>query len=156
MKKLLTTSGFLKALCLLILSVPVLSASARFGGDGYAIYLNDKLIVSQSLAKPLNLKTLPITEKNVGDRLVIRYTQCNAPATVGKNRVITLKNEEGKVVKEWRFKDLDGEAADMVIPVKEILALQKTSNGTLSFFYSADGNKLQKLAALQGKGKSNT
>jgi len=156
MKQLLSASSILRAAFILVCSLPVLGASAWGGVDSYSIYLNDKLIVRQSLGDPLDLKMLPITDKNVGDKLVIRYMQCNAPSKVGKNRAITLKNEEGKIVKEWKFKDLDGEASDMVIPVKEILALQKTANGSLSFFYSAEGNKTLKLAALQGKGKSNT
>jgi hypothetical protein len=156
MKKLIRPSIFTKAILLIFLSLPFIGASAFGGIDSYAIYLNDKLLVRQSLGDPLDLKTLPLTEKNVSDKLVIRYMQCNAPSKVGKNRVITLKDEAGKVVKEWKFKDIDGEAADMVIPVKEILALQKTARGNLSFFYSAEGNKTQKLAALQGGSKSNT
>lgn len=156
MKQLISASTILRTVFLLALSLPMLSATARGGIDSYSIYLNDKLIVRQSLGDPLDLKTLPISDKNVSDKLVIRYMQCNAPAQIGKNRVITLKNEEGKVIKEWRFKDLNGEAADMVIPVKEILAIQKTDNGALSFFYSAEGQKTQKLAALQGKSKSTT
>jgi hypothetical protein len=156
MKRLIRPSIFVKAVLLILLSMPFVGASAFGGIDSYAIYLNDKLIVKQSLGDPLDLKTLPITDKNVSDKLVIRYMQCNAPSKVGKNRVISLKNEAGTVVKEWKFKDVDGEASDMVIPVKEILALQKSASGALSFYYSADGNKTQKLAALHGGSKSNT
>jgi hypothetical protein len=156
MKRIIRPLIIVKAILLIFLSLPFAGASAFGGVDSYAIYLNDKLLVRQSLADPLDLKTLPISDKNVSDKLVIRYMQCNAPAKVGKNRVITLKNEAGKVVKEWKFKDLEGEASDMVIPVKEILALQKTASGALSFFYSAEGNKTQKLAAVNGGSKSNT
>ncbi|RYY27510.1 MAG: hypothetical protein EOO04_09420 [Chitinophagaceae bacterium] len=156
MKQFITKTTIVKAILLIFLSLPFVGASAFGGADSYAIYLNDKLLVKQSLGDPLDLKTLPITEKNSSDKLVIRYMQCNTPSKVGKNRVITLKNDAGKIVKEWKFKDLDGEASDMVIPVKEILALQKSANGALSFYYSADGNKTQKLAALHGGSKSNT
>ncbi|MHA4847491.1 hypothetical protein ACX0G7_25220 [Flavitalea antarctica] len=155
MKRLVRPLIIVKAMLLLFASLP-LAASAFGGVDSYAIYLNDKLLVRQSLGDPLDLKTLPLTDKNVSDKLVIRYMQCNAPSKVGKNRVITLKNEAGQVVKEWKFKDHDGEASDMVIPVKEILALQKSSSGAMSFYYSAEGNKTQKLAALSGGSKTNT
>jgi hypothetical protein len=45
----------------------------------------------------------------------------------------------------------------MIIPVKEVLDLQKNVPGALSFFYSADGlPKTQKLAVLAPAKKSNT
>ncbi|MET0242584.1 MAG: hypothetical protein ABW174_03910 [Flavitalea sp.] len=126
------------------------------GGDGYTISLNGKVLVSQSVYDPFDLKTLPLAEANINDNLVITYMQCNAPGKVGKNRTISVKDESGKLVKEWRFKDSDGSDKTMIIPVKEILALQKNSSGSLSFIYHADGlQKPQKMALVQGKKKNN-
>jgi len=157
MKKNFRTGLLLRVILLTLLSIDFIGASARGGIDTYVISLNNKVLVRQSLADPLDLKNLPLTEANIKDKLVIQYMQCNAPSKVGKNRVITLKNAEGKVVKEWKFRDAEGDNSSMVIPVKEILALQKTANSSLSFFYSADGlPKTTKLAAMQPNIKSNS
>jgi len=156
MKKNLKLSMIGKPILMFLLSILFINAFARGGVDTYVISLNGKVLVRQSLADPLDLKDLPLTAANSKDKLVIQYMQCNAPSKVGKNRVITLKNAEGTVVKEWKFSDAIGENSAMVIPVKEILALQTTSNSSLSFFYSADGlPKTIKLAALQPKTKTN-
>lgn len=142
---------------MLSLSVKVLSAffagllmfQSNVGVDSYEIYLNNKLVVRQSLDKPLQLQDLNLTEANATDRLSIRYSQCNAPGKTGKSRSITLRNDNGKIVKEWRFKDAEGESAQMTILVKEILEAQKISGEQLVLFYSAEGlPQGQALAAL--------
>jgi hypothetical protein len=149
--------NFMKMMLMMLLSLSILSLSARGGIDSYAIYLNDKLLVRQSLDKPLDLKMLPLTAANKSDNLVIEYMQCNAPSKVGKNRAITIRDAEGRIIKEWKFKDSDGSNTTMVIPVSEILVLQNQAHGSLSFYYSADGlHKVQKLAALQRVKKLNT
>ena len=163
MKSSISRVAFLRTFLLVVLTINFLAVSARrdtdlsLGVDSYAIYLNDKLLVKQSLADPIDLKTLPLTEANRNDNLVIQYMQCNAPSKIGKNRVISIRDEDGKIVKEWRFKDADQSGSSMIIPVKDVLALQKSASGTLSFFYSAEGmTKTQKLAALHAVKKSNT
>jgi hypothetical protein len=163
MKSLLSRSRFLKTVLVMFVTISFLNVAARHdinlrgGVDTYAIYLNDKLLVRQSLADPIDLKSLPLTAANINDKLVIHYMQCNAPSKVGKNRVITIRDADGRVVKEWRFKDADDSGSSMIIPVKDVLQLQQQAHGTLSFFYSADGlPKTQKLASVQAVKKSNT
>ena len=142
---------------MLSLSVKVLSTffaalftfHSNVGVDSYEIYLNNKLVVRQSLDKPLQLQDLNLTDANAADRLSIRYSQCNAPGKTAKARSITLRNDDGKIVKEGRFKDAEGEAAQMNIPVKEILNAQKISGEQLVLYYSAEGlPQGQPLAAL--------
>lgn len=120
------------------------------GIDSYEIYLNNQLLFRQSLDKPLHLIDLPLTDAIAGDNLVIRYTQCNAPGKTGSNRIISVKDAEGNVVKKWAFKDAEGSNKAMVIPIKELLFIFKKSTGTLSLHYSAEGfAQGQKLVNLQ-------
>ncbi len=131
--------------------------SARAGVDTYQIYLNDKLILQQSVLNPLSLSTLPITKANANDKLVIYYSQCNAPNKIGKGRSLVIKDASGNMVKEWKFTDSEG-SSRMEIPVKELLALEnKFASNTLTIYYTAQGMaKEQKLISLNSAAKSAT
>jgi hypothetical protein len=140
------TGAFLLAALFSILSG--FTFSERFGVDTYEIYLNNELQMRNSLDKPLSLKNLKLTRANENDQLVIRYRECHAPKSGPTDRVVSLRNEAGKVVKEWNFSSGENNAP-MSIPVKEILAAQKQSGETLLLAYSS-GNlgRVQNLAAL--------
>ena len=104
------------------------STAAKAGLDGYQIYLNDKLILKQSVNEPLNLESLGLSQANVNDKITIHYSQCNRPDKLGKGRSITLKDSKGTIVKQWRFKDAKDGNTGMVIPVKELLMLDQTNS----------------------------
>ena len=58
---------------------------------------------------------------------------------VAKGRSLVVKDELGNVLKEWKFDDSDNAKPGMVIPVKDILALQTTnSEKALKLCYQAD------------------
>ena len=120
--------------------------TAKAGLDSYEIYLNDKLLVKQYVNQPLSLDNLGLNASNINDRLVIHYSQCNAPNKLGKGRSILIKDVKGNIVKKWNFADAkDGKTA-MVIPVKELLQLEKSSLSKLSLIYTAEGHAGQLLA----------
>jgi len=129
--------------------------SAKAGLDSYQIYLNDKLILQQSVRDPLNLSALPITNANINDKLVIYYSQCNAPNKIGKGRSLIIRDAAGNLVKEWKFEDAEG-SSRMEIPVRELLALEnKYANNTLTIFYTAQGmNRDQRLISLNSTTKA--
>jgi hypothetical protein len=131
-----------KSLFMALVSLTVLMQPVIAGTDSYRIYLNNKLVLQQYVTRSLDLKNLPLSEANANDKLVIYYNHCGA---TGRSRTIAVKDENGVVLKEWKFPDApvkDGgmniPAGDdgMTIPVKEILALQAKNNG-LSLFYSS-------------------
>ena len=108
--------------------------NAKAGGDSYEIYLNNKLILKQYVTEPLNLKSLQLDKANSNDRLVIFYSHCGQ---TGKGRSIAIKDEKGKILKEWKFANSTG-SKSMIIPVKEILQLEKNNtNGRLRLYYAA-------------------
>ena len=130
--------------------------TAKAGLDSYEIYLNDKLLVKQYVNQPLSLDNLGLNSSNINDRLVIHYAQCNAPNKLGKGRSILIKDAKGNTVKKWNFADAkDGNTA-MVIPVKELLQLEKNSLSKLSLFYTAEGHGGQLLANFHFETKSTT
>ena len=116
------------------------SGTAKAGLDSYEIYLNEKLILKQYVNEPLKLASLQLSEANINDRVVINYSQCNMPDKIGKDRSISVKDANGKTVKLWKFANAVGSRVGMVIPVKELLALNNLALGKdLTFFYTAEG-----------------
>lgn len=137
-----------KAALTLCFAALLLSAfTIRPGLDSYEIYLNNKLLLKQYVNQPLTLSSLQLTQQNAADQLKIYYAQCNMPDKIGKSRSISVKDEDGTVLKTWKFADASGKQSAMVIPVKEVLQLEKANAGkALSLFYAAEGHGGQRLA----------
>ena len=141
---------FVKAFMLAIFSCMIFAVAANAGVDSYSIYLNKKLLFKQSMDKPLTLQSLQLDKANPNDELIIYYSQCNAPNKTGSGRSIVVKDAEGKKIKEWKFEDVKGSDHAMIIPVKELIALQKKkAASSFVLFYNAENlEKEQKLASL--------
>lgn len=134
-------------LSFLALSFVVIASS--YGVDSYSIYLNDKLLLQQALDKPLSLKNLDLKDAKASDHLIVRYRECHAPESGPKGRKISIRDEQGKTVKVWKFDDDGQNNGAMKIPVREILEVQKTAGEALVMTYSSDGmGKGQELASL--------
>lgn len=122
-----------KAMVLVAIAATLLSFSSNFGGEGFEISLNGKLLLQQ-FGKDLNtVKTLQINPGSPNDQLTIRYHHCGR---VGKNRVVTIKDAQDKLVKEWRFADAASALSDMSCPVKEIVG-NKKGNTVFKLYYSS-------------------
>lgn len=106
------------------------------GGDSYQIYLNKKLVLTQYVNNvSTGIMTLQLDKSNYNDQLVIVYSHCGV---TGKGRNIVVKNDQNQVLKEWKYADVEGSDASMIIPVKDILELKKNNTGsTLNLYYFA-------------------
>jgi len=138
----------LSAIIVTALCLTVFTVTARAGGEYFSIYLNNKLVTQQAVtAQSFTLKDLKLDASNAGDQLVVHYFQCG---TVGKERSIFLRDNKGKVLREWKFGDAAGSNTGMTIPVKELLQLAKGHPGEpLIFYYAAqDHPRVQVLASL--------
>jgi hypothetical protein len=123
---------------LITLCLTAFSFTPKFGLDSYAIYLNDKLILQQTVNQPLNLRVLALDEAKANDQLHITYTHCTIKGGAGTNRRIILKDEKGNAVKKWTFADATGSDLKMTIAVKELLELEKVhASQELSHHYTA-------------------
>ncbi len=140
----------MKALVFTTLFVTLFSLSATAGLDSYTIYLNNKLVLKQAVNEPLNLQGLQLDKANANDQLVIYYSECHAPNKIGKGRRIAIKDDQGNIVKEWKFADVSGTDKGMLIPVKELLELKKALNVKFMLVYVASQlPQGQKLTGLQ-------
>jgi hypothetical protein len=121
------------AITILVITLGTYIAQAG-GVDRYEIYLNNKLLLKQSVNQPLSLKSLQLNKSNLKDELVIYYYHCGQ---TGSGRKLAIKDEKGNVVKEWKFTNASG--SGMTIQVKELLQLEKkNANNSLSIFYSSE------------------
>ncbi len=97
-------STLVKVFTLIVLGLTMFSFAGRAGGDSYKIYLNKKLITEQYVSQPSSgLISLNLDKANYKDQIVIYYSHCG---TTGKGRSIMLKDEQNKILKEWKFADL--------------------------------------------------
>lgn len=128
---------FIRLFTLMALCFTLFSFTTKLGLDSYEIYLNNKLILKQSVNQPLNLRILQLGQANPADQLRISYKHCTLPGA-GTDRSIVLKDEKGNTLKKWTFPDATGSDFSMVIPVKELLQLEKNNaDHNLSLHYAA-------------------
>lgn len=107
----------------------------NFGGEGFEVYLNDKLVLQQYGEKMNTVKTLELDQSASNGQLAIRYYHCGKP---GKSRVVTIKDEQNIVLKEWRFGDAKDASSKVSCNVKDIFALPKFKAGKkLNLYYAA-------------------
>lgn len=129
--------GLTTIFSLVILVILTFSFSTKFGLDSFEIYLNNKMMLQQTVNQPVNLRVLQLSDANESDELKIIYRHCTKKGA-GTNRTITLKDEKGILVKKWEFANTAGSDLSMHIAVKELSAFEKASNGKeLSLYYTA-------------------
>ena len=129
------------------------SFTAKLGGEGFEIYLNNKLILWQAVNKPFTLHSLQLDKANKDDQLVIYYHHCGS---TGKDRTIAIKDDKGNTIKEWKFADASGSNKGMTIQVKDLLQLEKNYSQTnLNIVYfSQQLPQGRELSALKFNGKA--
>ena len=120
---------------LLILSIALFSFSSPMGGDVFQIYLNNKMVLQEFVHNSKGVKSLNLDNASLNDQISVHYSHCG---TIGKSRHIALKNDDGKVLKQWNFADADGKVAGMTISVKDVVSVQKANGGnSVELYYSA-------------------
>jgi hypothetical protein len=120
-----------KILSILLMTFFLQAFSYSHGGDYYKVLLNNTLVTEQFLTKPIAMKTLVLTNSNSKDELTVYYSHCG---TAGTGRMITLKSESGKVLKEWKF--ADSKSMEMHVAVKEVLN-SSVKNSQITMYYSS-------------------
>lgn len=138
------TSILRKAAALAIICLSIFSIQARAGADYFKVYLNNKLILEQYVGKTIDLKQLQLDRSNINDQLVFHYSHCGQ---IGTGRKVAVIDAKGNIIKEWKFEDVSGKHAGMIIPVKELLQLKQDD---LQFVYTAkELPKGQLMAAVK-------
>jgi hypothetical protein len=144
--------AFIKIFTLITLCFTTFGFTTKFGLDSYEIYLNNKLILKQSVNQPLSLRVLQLDKANDNDQLRINYKHCTVKGA-GTDRSIVIKDEKGNILKKWAFANATGSDLSMAIPVKEIVQLEKNNaQHELSIHYTArELPKGEMLASLRFK-----
>lgn len=105
------------------------------GGEGFEVYLNNKLVIQAHGTGINDLKSLDLKNSSPGDKLSVKYFHCGR---IGKDRVVTLKNASNTVIKTFRYPDTQSNTS-MDVPLKDI-------HVSLRLFYSS--TELPKERAL--------
>lgn len=123
-----------KTCVLVAIAATLLSFKAYFGGEGFEISLNGKIVLQQFGKNMELVKTLQLQSASPNDKLTIRYYHCGK---LGKNRTLTIKDGQNKLVKEWRFRDATTAAAGMSCHMQDLFSLKKGNNNVLNLYYSS-------------------
>jgi len=139
-----------KKLPLLGLAVLLLCSFILPGGDSYEVYVGNERIIRQHVFDMKKVPVITLSEKQADLQMSISYSHCG---TVGKKRMITIRDEKNSVYKKWSYNDgsvaasLIGSGRVMKIPVSDILdARKKNGQKKLKIYYSSkelpDGKEL--------------
>jgi hypothetical protein len=132
------------AMALLLCSA--LFSFARVGGDSYTIHLNGKQIIQHYVYSKNELPKLTLTAAGSRDQLMVFYSECG---NIGKSRRLSITDEHGAVLKEWRFADVTDEHVPMACVVNDILNVKKPGISTMKLVYtSREVSKGQVLATV--------
>ncbi len=137
-----------KLIALLLLSTAFFSFSARPGGEGFEIYLNNKVVLQQYGNEMNNVKNLQLDQYSANDNLGIKYYHCGK---IGKSRVITIRDGKNNILKEYRYADITTAASPMTVPVKDIMGLKKPASSNLELFYSSSELPKGRILVTVGK-----
>lgn len=144
---------FSSTVCVLLATMFVVlpSFSTRPGGEGFEIYLNNKVILQQFGNQLKTVKEITIDPQHADAKLTVKYHHCGQ---VGKNRRLVIRDEDNRLLKQWNFEDASSPAEGISCSVKEILGLSKNKPTTLRLYYSSNelpGGR-QLAAIVTGKG----
>jgi len=121
---------------LVILSTMLFSFSTtRFGGDVFRIYLNNKMVLEEFVYKSSGVQNVSLDNASLNDNVNVYYSHCGQ---AGQSRSITIKSDDGKLLKQWHFSDASSASNGMSISVRDLVNLQKANGGdAIEIFYSA-------------------
>ncbi len=123
-----------KTMTLVAIAIALLSFSSNFGGEGFEISLNGKVLLQRYGSEMNTNNSLQLNQNVSAGQLTIKYHHCGR---VGKNRIVSIKDGQNKTVKEWRYTDANSAPAVMNCNVKDILNLKKGNESTFKLYYSS-------------------
>jgi len=135
---------------LVLFCFALFSFASKWGGDSFEIWLNGKMVLQQFVHVSKGVQTLQLSQTSENEKLDIYYRHCGQ---TGSNRYITIKDENGRPLKVWKFSDSN---AAMSFRLKEILGLKKNKDSRLSLFYSSKQLPAGRLLATLNTSKENS
>ena len=123
-----------KKLALAAICVTMFSFLPNPGGEGFEISLNNKVVIQQYGSDMNNLKSLELSQVSSNEKLTIRYHHCGK---IGRNRVVTIKDGQNKILKEFRYEDPATPVGAMSLTIQDILRLKKGTTTAMKLYYSS-------------------
>lgn len=118
------------------LSAILFSFSTLPGAHSVQVYLDDKLVIDHYVNSKMEAPKVLVDQAENYSHLIVKYSECGRTVT---GRMITLKTDENKVLKEWPFQGSSSGFEDpMQIPVKEITGLNQKGTNSVKLFYSSN------------------
>ncbi|MEO7393768.1 MAG: hypothetical protein ABIU11_02435 [Chitinophagaceae bacterium] len=131
-----------KTMSLVAICAALFSFSPKPGGEGFEIYLNNKVMIQKFGGEINSVESLHLDKSLSAGQITIKYHHCGK---VGKNRIITIKDGQNKILKEFRYTDAATPVAAMALNVKDILTLSKGNSQALNLYYSSNELTKQRL-----------
>lgn len=105
------------------------------GAHNYQVYLDGKLVLEQYTDFKKEAPAIPIDPQGDYKELSIRYSECGR---VVNARVISVKDEAGKLLKEWKFEGSSkGLENPMTVKMKDVIALKPKNSNSLKLYYAS-------------------
>lgn len=123
-----------KTLALIAVATVLFSFTPNFGGEGFEILVNGKIVLQKYGGDMDNVKFLELSKTSPKDKLSIRYYHCGK---VGKNRMVTIKDGDNNTVKVFRFADVATPVGEMSCTVGDLISLKKGDNQVFKLYYSS-------------------
>lgn len=123
-----------KTVALVAIAATLLSFTSKFGGEGFEILVNGKIVLQKYGGDMDNVKFLELSKTSPKDKLSIRYYHCGK---VGKNRIVTIKDADNNTVKVFRFADVATPVGEMSCTVQDLISLKKGNNHVFKLYYSS-------------------
>lgn len=127
-------SIFRNSIAVVATAAVLLAFSPEFGGEGFEISLNSKVLIQKYGPNINDVNSLQLDQSSLNGELTVKYHHCGK---IGKNRVISMRDGQDKIVKEWRFTDAREPVGPMTCKVKDILALKKANSSYFKMYYSS-------------------
>ena len=107
----------------------VLSAFVvKRGGDSYTISINGKQVIQYYVLSKEALPSLAISP-NSEDKLSVYFNECGK---IGKSRSLSVRDDHGNVLKEWKYANALDEHTPMTISSGEIIV-----KGNVGLYYTS-------------------
>lgn len=110
------------------------SFSLRLGGDSFTIHLNNKLLVQHHVASKDKTPSISLDARSANDQLAVYFNECGQ---IGRERKLTLKDNQDKVLKEWSYANVTGEHTPMTFTTKDVTTANKNKSSALRLYYSS-------------------
>lgn len=112
-----------------VLFIVLSSFVVKRGGDSYTISINGKQVIQYYALSKEPLPSLVISP-NSEDKLSVYFNECGK---IGKSRGLSVRDDEGSVLKEWKYANALDEHTPMTISSSEI-----NVRGNVGLYYTSE------------------